>query len=260
MGIACSGVGISSIFFFPVMQHVIVAISWREACWILAGTLCVFLFPLNVIFQRRHTSDLNLQPDGDAASDEKKAGPAEPSNIVDPDCVAIEWTVTRAMRTSRFGWLFTGYYCALYIWYDVQVHQAKFFIETCFSAEQAAYAPGLVGLTGIVGQIGLGHLSDRIGREWAWTAAGGGYALCYVVLLLLLAFPNALLFYVIVGSQGLLGYGITLVIGAIPAKLFEGKRFSTIFGMLSISAGLGASTSPWLTGYFFDRYGNYEFA
>ena len=76
MGIACSGVGISSIFFFPVMQHVIVAISWREACWILAGVLCVFFFPLNVIFQRRHTSDLNLQPDGDAASDEKKAGPA----------------------------------------------------------------------------------------------------------------------------------------------------------------------------------------
>ena len=67
-------------------------------------------------------------------------------------------------------------------------------------------------------------------------------------------------FYVIVGSQGLLGYGITSIIGAIPAELFEGKRFSTIFGILSISAGWGASTSPWLTGYFLDRYGNYEFA
>ena len=30
IGIVFSGIGISSIFFFPVMQHVIDAVSWRE--------------------------------------------------------------------------------------------------------------------------------------------------------------------------------------------------------------------------------------
>ena len=37
----------------------------------------------------------------------------------------------------------------------------------------------------IPGQIALGHLSDRIGREWVWTVGCLGFALCYVALLAL---------------------------------------------------------------------------
>jgi len=38
-------------------------------------------------------------------------------------------------------------------------------------------ALGLVVFTGVAGQIALGHLSDRIGREWVWSLAAGGFAL-----------------------------------------------------------------------------------
>jgi hypothetical protein len=39
-----------------------------------------------------------------------------PSNIVDPAWVDIEWTLARAMRTSRFWWIVLGYFCALFAW------------------------------------------------------------------------------------------------------------------------------------------------
>ncbi len=80
---------------------------------------------------------------------------------------------------------------------------------------------------------------------------------CYVALLLLPCYPTSIMMYVIVASQGVLGYGLTSVMGAIPAELFQGKRYGTIFGTLSMGAGLGAACGPWVTGIIFDRTGNY---
>ena len=38
----------------------------------------------------------------------------------------------RAMRTSRFWWIAVGYFCALFAWYAVQVHQTKYLVEIGF--------------------------------------------------------------------------------------------------------------------------------
>ena len=68
-------------------------------------------------------------------------------------------------RAPRW-WLAAGYGCGLFAWYAVQVHQTKFVVEIGFSATDVAWALGVVSLAGIPGQIALGYLSDRIGREW----------------------------------------------------------------------------------------------
>jgi MFS family permease len=260
IGIAFSGVGVGSIVIFPWMQHVIDHVGWRQACWMMALLLAVVLIPLNLLLQRQRPQDLGLMPDGDAVPGTRGAGEVSRSNVVDPAWAAIEWTFGKAVHTARYWWVFTGFFSGLFAWYAVQVHQTKYLIETGFDPNQAAYALGWVGLTGIVGQITLGHLSDRVGREWAWTAAGLGYIACYVALLLLPRYPTSMMMYVIVGSQGLLGYGLTSVFGAIPAELFQGRRYGTIFGTLSLGAGLGAACGPWLTGAIYDRFGSYTSA
>jgi MFS family permease len=161
------------------------------------------------------------------------------------------------MRTARFWWLFAAFFSGLFVWYAVQVHQTRYLIEVGFAPELAAWALGLVGLAGIAGQIVIGHLSDRIGREWAWTLAALGFVLCYLCLLALQARPSATLLYLMVAAQGLLGYGLATVYGAIPAELFQGPRFGTIFGTLSSASILGAASGPWLTGAIYDRVGSY---
>ena len=67
-----------------------------------------------------------------------------------------------------------GYFCALVAWYAVQVHQTKYLIEIGFTPLVAAWSLGIVSVVAIPGQIGLGALSDRIGREWVWTAGCAG--------------------------------------------------------------------------------------
>ncbi|MET0852164.1 MAG: MFS transporter, partial [Candidatus Rokuibacteriota bacterium] len=112
-------------------------------------------------------------------------------------------------------------------------------------------------LTGIVGQIAWGHLSDRVGREWAWTASGVGFALCYLALLALPAHPVPWLVYLMVAAQGLLGYGLASVFGAIPMELFQGARYGAILAVLNIASNAGAGMGPWVTGLVYDRTGSY---
>jgi MFS family permease len=137
------------------------------------------------------------------------------------------------------------------------VHQTKYLEEIGFSAGDAAWALGFVSLAGIPGQIGLGHLSDRIGREWVWAIGSFGFAFTYLALLVLHGFPESAILYLMVAAQGALGYGLTSVIGAIPAEIFEGKHYGSIFGTLMLASIFGGAAGPWVTGVLHDATGSY---
>ena len=221
LGVAFSGVGVGSFLLMPLIQALLGRVGWRGACWILAAMILLVVLPLNAIVPRRRPEDLGLRPDGDAAP---SGGPRPASvHVADPAWAAVEWTLARAIRTSRFWWVFVGYFTGLFAWYAVQVHQTKYLLELGFSGELAAYALGLVGLTGIAGQIAWGYLSDRIGREWAWTASGIGFTICYLALLALPGHPARWLVYVMVAAQGLLGLRARVGVrrdpdGALPGR------------------------------------------
>ena len=258
MSVAFSGVGVGSIVLLPWLQTLIGASGWRAACWAMAILVLVLLAPLNLLLRRR-PEDLGLHPDGDSSS---RNGPAssQAANVVDVAWAAVDWTLGRAVRTARFWWIALGYFFGLFSWYAVQVHQTKYLIEIGFSPASAAWALGLVSLAGIPGQIALGHLSDRIGREWVWTVGSLGFALCYLTLLLLRHTPTPPLLYLMVVSQGMLGYGLTSVVGAIPAEIFQGPHYGTIFGTLMLASIAGGATGPWVTGALHDVTGSYTLA
>ena len=254
MSLAFSGVGVGSIILLPWLQTLIGRSGWRAACWALAVIVLVLLVPLNLLLKRR-PQDMGLEPDGDAASHETRATQA--ANIVDPVWAAVDWTLGRAARTARFWWLVAGYFGGLFSWYAVQVHQTKYLIEIGWSPTYAAWALGFVSLVAIPGQIALGHLSDRVGREWVWTVGSLGFAICYLALILMREAPTPALLWLMVVSQGALGYGLTSVVGAIPAEIFQGRHYGAIFGTLMLSAIAGGAVGPWLTGVIYDATGSY---
>ena len=213
ISIAYSGVGVGSIVLLPVMQTMIERSGWRSACVALGVVALVVLLPLNLLLRRR-PQDLGLEPDGDPTPVPGAA--AKRTNVVDATWAAVDWTLARALRTTRFWWLALGYFCGLLAWYLVQVHQTKYLVENGFSATQAAFALGMVSLAGVPGQIALGQLSDRIGRE-----------------------P---------------------VFGAIPAEIFEGKHYGSIFGTLALASIAGGAVGPWLGGLVHDATGSYAIA
>ena len=254
MSLAFAGVGVGSIVLLPAVQTIIGRAGWRTACVAMGLLVLTVLAPLNLLVKRR-PEDLGLAPDGDQAAHGGASGP--PSNVIDAAWVAIDWTLALAMRTTRFWWIALGFFGGLFAWYAVQVHQTQYLVEVGFSPAHAAWALGFVSLAGIPGQIVLGHVSDRIGREWVWTVGSLGFMLCYLALLLLRELPTPALLYVMVLTQGMLGYGLTSVIGAIPAEIFQGRHYGVIFGTLMLAAIGGGAAGPWVAGALYDATGSY---
>ena len=255
MSIAFAGVGAGSILIFPALQAYIERTDWRTACWTMGIVTAVALVPLNLLLRRR-PEELGLLPDGDPAPAAGAPG-ARRTNVVDEAWAAVDWTLARALRTARFWWLVSGYFCGLFVWYAVQVHQTKYLIEVGFSATDAAWALGAVSLAGVPGQVALGQLSDRVGREIVWAIGAIGFCLTYAALLLLKDHPSLALMVFMVVAQGLLGYGMTSVVGAIPAEIFEGRHYGSIFGTLMLGAISGGAAGPWVTGVVHDLTGSY---
>jgi MFS family permease len=256
MSVAFSGVGVGSIVCLPWLQMVVEQAGWRTACLTLGVVLLVVLVPLNLLLRGR-PEDLGLRPDGDPLP--ASVGP-EGSAQVETGLAADGWTARQAMRTARFWGIAFGYFCGLFAWYAVQVHQTKYLLEIGIAPADAAWMLGLVSLVAIPGQIALGYLSDRIGRRSIWLVGSLGFATCYAALLLLRFSPSMPLVLAMVVAQGTLGYGLTSVVGAIPAETFPGQQRGAIQGWLMLAAICGGAAGPWLTGALYDLTGGYSLA
>ncbi|MFZ9405861.1 MAG: MFS transporter [Burkholderiaceae bacterium] len=278
--IAFSGVGLGSIFLLPLLQQLIDTTGWRSACIALGSFALIALGPLALLLERR-PQNLGLLPDGQPAPQADQtsqtgqgaqtgqsrqgtpsvksaaASATRPDPIVDRAWTAIEWTLARALRTARFWWLALGYFSGLFAWYMVQVHQTKYLVEIGFDATEAAFALGFVALVGIPGQIALGQLSDRAGREIVWTLGSLGFVLTYAALIVLQTQPSPALMWFMVIVQGALGYSLTSVFGAIPLEIFEGPHYGSIFGTLMFAAISGGAVGPLVAGLVHDLTGTY---
>ena len=257
IGLAFAGVGVGSVTLLPWVQVMIDGAGWRSACTAMGLLLLIVLAPIN-FFLRKRPEDIGLLPDGAAAP--SASTPKAVSNIVDPEWAAIDWTLTRAIATARFWWLAIGYFAGLYIWYAVQVHQTKYLLDIGFSPSVAVWSLGAVSLLGIPGQILLGHVSDRIGREWVWTIGCAGFAICFAALMALPQVHSLTLVYLMVFTQGALGYGLTSVLGPIVIEIFQGKHYGSIFGTIQVAALSGGAVGPLVTGVLHDITGNYTLA
>ncbi len=257
IGLAFAGVGAGSVTLLPWVQLMIEQTGWRSACTAMGLLVLAVLAPINLLLRKR-PEDIGLRPDGDAVPSATSAKPV--SNVVDPDWAGIDWTLKRALATSRFWWLATGYFGGLYIWYAVQVHQTKYLLDIGFSPGVAVGALGAVSLLGIPGQILLGHLSDRVGRESIWAASCAGFAICFAALIALGHYPTLTLVYVMVLAQGALGYGLTSIMGAVVVEIFQGKHYGSIFGTIMVAALAGGAAGPLVTGVLHDLSGSYTLA
>lgn len=260
IGIAFSGVGFGALVLLPLFQQIILSNGWREACLQMAIIVCVAIIPINVLLQRNAPEDLSLQPDGEAVPlEDHKAATKGQKLIRNHDWANKDWTVARALMTIRFWAMFFAFFGALFVWYALQAHQTKFLIEKGFDPGFAATALGLAAFFGIFGQVGMGALSDRIGRELAWTFSLAGFGAASVLMVIIAKSPSTELVYLAMAAQGLLGYGMASLFGAICAEIFAGPKTASILAVLGLGGNIGAGLGAYALGAIYDAFGSYEF-
>lgn len=266
MGLAASGMGAGMVILVPFAQWMISHYGFRWAYASLGLLSMLIIAPITGFFLYGHPQDLGLLPDGKPHPTEGEESTTaqgtrpQPQRILDARWADTDWTLAKALRTSRFWVLLVGVFFLLVGLYAVMMHQVSHTVDVGFSKLTAAAAFGLLGFMGGVGKAGWGFLSDRIGREMALTL--GLLSTSFgVIFLLLLKDPSQLwMLYVYTALFGL-GYGaIAPVLAALTADLFQGRNLGSIYGFIVTAAGLGGALGPPLAGYMYDVTGTYQLA
>ena len=121
------------------------------------------------------------------------------------------------------------------------VHQVAYLVDHGVSALAAASVVGVVGLASVAGKTGWGVLSDRFGRELAYTLAFACVLASVGALAVAGAWPSPVLPYVYAVLIGL-GYAATAPLTpAVASDLFGGPRFPRIFGVLHATNSFGGA-------------------
>lgn len=253
-GIVITGIGVAYMLV-SFYQYLISSLGWRAAYMALAVITLAIAVPLAIFLIRKTPQELGLSPDG-TANNLAKEGSDLP--IADREWVAIEWTLTKALRTYQLWFMFLMFVCFSLGLNLVLGHQPIHCQDMGFSAMFAASIFSLVGITNVIGNL-CGFISDRIGREAACTLGVLGAIIgVYALMIVTTSQPWLLYLYVIFFGIFIGIVGPTQFSSA--ADLFAGKHFGAINGFCLLGFGVGGAIGPWLGGYIFDVMNSYTLA
>jgi len=252
IGIAMAGVGVGMQVMVPLTQYIISLWGWRVAYRILAISTLVVLFIPNALLQRRNPEEIGLIPDGGAMDTEEKRTYQGFVDVPKP----VAQNLSHALRSMAFWFLVASSFFTSFAVQSTLIHQVAAVVGKGFSSAKGALFFGLTGIIGSAGKILFGYLSDRLGREPAFTLGMGSAFLGIVSLMLLTPQYDFLLYAYAV----LFGLGYSSVAPIFPARsadFFLGPDFGKIVGIFSLIGGMGGAIGVWFSGKLFDLTGNY---
>jgi MFS family permease len=234
-GIVVCGIGAGTMIMAPLAGWLISIYNWRLAYIIVGIIVLVTMIPAS-LFLRYAPRDGQFEP-----VEEKLAG----------------YTLGEAIRTRAF-WIYA--FCWFFLagaLNVVLIHLAALATDIGIDQMIAATFLGVTGGCSIIGRLGSGFLSDKIGRERVLIF---GSALMLVMLFWLLnttTVEGFYLFAVIFGiSYG--SWGVALPI--FTADYFGLKSAGLILGVIMFILGFGMGLAPLVAGYIFDLTSSYTYA
>ncbi len=248
MGIASAGIGAGIFGLVPFAQFLIDRVGWRWAFRVLAVLIVGWIWPATAALVR------------DPPPAEVSGAPAASRRSPKRSEAIAYWTLAAAVRDWHFWGLAGVFFTGNFVTQMLMIHQVAYLVDHGVSALAAASAGGLIGLVSIAGKTGGGALSDRTGRELAYTLSSGCTVASLGALVLAGRHPASSLPYLYAVLIGL-GYGgIAPLAPAAASDLFKGPAFAAIFGMAYPAICLGVASGAWAAGWIFDGTGSYALA
>jgi MFS family permease len=253
IGIASMGQGLGALVMVPLTQVLIDYAGWRWT-FVATGSLLLFvLVPANALLQRRSPEEIGQHPDGDTA-------PANAS-FTDGNGHRREgkrdWSVGQAVLSFPFWCVTVGHLALGTALFMINTHAIAHFVAVGFEKLSASFYFGLIGFIRIGATVVWGTLSDRLGRDKAYSVATGVTALGVACLIAMAYGMSYWMIYLAVALYGIGHSAGNPTYGAVIGDIFSGKKIGLIFGFLEISFGLGSAFGSWLGGYLFDMHGSY---
>ncbi|MBI4288825.1 MAG: MFS transporter [Chloroflexi bacterium] len=244
-GIVVSGVGVGTMAIPPLAAYLIGRLdSWRAAYVVLAAVLGIGITGAAFLL-RRGPSETTDPP------------PARTATPLTTRTASL--SLKQALRQRHFWLIFLVGAFSYGTLSLVLVHLVNYATDPVvgLSPEVAATLISVIGLASIGGKIGMGAISDYIGRKTTIIICCGlGGAMMFFL-------PMARSLWTLYVFAAMFGFaygGWTPVIPALVAELFGLRSAGTIFGIVSLGGSLGASLGAWVGGAVFEASQSYVIA
>jgi MFS family permease len=243
LGLTMLGIGIGAIAVPLVAERLIAMFGWRMAYGIFGGAVLLLPLPVVATFLQNDPADRGLRPDGEAI---------QGSSERPQDKQGLSW---RQIWHSPTFWLLICIFCLTGASMHAAVlHMPALLTDRGLSAQRAAVASALIGISLIVGRTGSGYLLDRFfGPRVAilfYGAAALGMALLWAGSIGRIALAASSLVGLGMGAEvELISYLVSRYFGL---RAF-GSAFGHAFGAFMFSGAVGTL----LMGAGFDRAHSY---
>jgi MFS family permease len=236
LSIVVAGSGVGSLFYPPLVQHLIATYGWRHTYLALAALPLLVGAPLTLVFAPSSRQNLVRASEG----------------VPDPARKGTTWQ--QAIATRSF-WLLALGVCVISLAENgALAHLAPMLSDRGLKLGQAALIVSILGGSSLAGRLMLGWLLDYLEGShiamFSLLSAGGG--------IFLLAHAQS--FHSAAPAALIAGLGMGCELDLIPYMLkryFGLRSFSTLYGLVYSVFAVAGAIAPLLLGHIYDVTGSY---
>jgi MFS family permease len=248
-GISFIGIGFGGVVFGPLTgNYLIPNFGWRGA-YLVTGLLSAIIMTLVIIFLvKNHPRDKGLTPYGAEATEITDNNESEPVKI--PGL-----TLKKVLGMSAF-WLIALTFGIYGIGLTGSIQNLVSIVTSQeFTAGQAAFVIGIIGLFSAAGKFTFGYLSDRIDPKYNTAIAYALTASSLIALALARSIHHLWLYGILVGL-GMGGWAPNTA--ALTANYFGLKQYGSILGTIHLVFMAAEAAGPALVALAFERSATYN--
>ncbi|MFC1992831.1 MFS transporter [Chloroflexota bacterium] len=242
-GIVSSGMGVGIMIGPPVTSWLISRYGWSTSFMVIGIIALVLIIPA-AQFLKRDPSQVGMLPDAESEATEESITRE-----------AKGFSLYEAMHSKRLWLTCAAYFCSGGLVHAGMVHTVPHATDLGISAIVAANLLVVIGALSIVGRIGMGRASDKIGNILALAVV---FVLWMAGFLWLLPAEEAWMLYLFAIAFGFAFGGENAVMSPLVAELFGMKSHGLIFGLVSFIATVGGAIWPLFAAHIFDTTGSYQ--
>jgi MFS family permease len=241
------GIGLGTALV-PGVTWLITQVGWRTGATIVGIVVLVVGLPLATAVRHR-PEPYGYLPDGGDADLTKPPGITGTSEPAIP--------ARAALRSRQFWVLAISFGVRIMTTSAVSLHLIPLMLDIGLSPETAALMTTALGLSSIVGRLGLGWLGDRWGQRTAYALGLVTVLVGFIVLANAHTIWEVGLFIALYGpSYG----GLAALMLSLRGQYFGRRSFATIGGLMSPVMTVGTLAGPVFAGLVFDATGSYSTA
>ncbi|GAA4415149.1 MFS transporter [Quisquiliibacterium transsilvanicum] len=241
MGLLSAALGIGMLVFAPLAQWLIGLLGWRGTYQVMGAALLLSVLPVWLMPWRRIAAG--------APQVSRARSAAEPADA---------WTIRRATRTPVFWALTAVMFFTSLSTVTVSVQLVAALVAAGFAPMLAATVFGVAGMASIVGMVGAGWFSERIGEKPFATISYSASIVGIGALAMLELWPSTLLLAAFVLLFGTMQGSRGPLVAVLSVRNFPGRRQSAIYGTVLLGMGTGAALGAWASGALYDLTGGYR--